>query len=228
MVSGDEQYRSRRHPIKVFERREQHHLSGTRPPKGRRRTRVLAAGRAVIVVKLFVDVRRFLGECLWRSDGHRSRCAVHFSLTLFEMSARFFERSGIDSLQTLAVCLADVIHAHYGLDARVGFRRGQTKAATAADAMTPMRSRSTKDFVPRKSTAALKSSINASTAVKCGCPPLAVVRGIVRDSHKAALRHRLSIQPRACSFTAPRPLTTIAGCFFERSRPSGDKDPRPD
>src|SRR2546425_13154447 len=51
MVACDKQNRTRRHPIKVFKRREQRHLSAARSPKCRRRTRVLAPRRAVIVVE---------------------------------------------------------------------------------------------------------------------------------------------------------------------------------
>src|SRR5438552_14863966 len=156
-VSSDKENWTRRHPIKMLERPEQHHLRAARPPKCRRRTRVLPPRSAVIVVKLFIDLRRFLGECLRSSDSHRPLYAIHFSPTLFRNFGQILlEGSRIDILrETLAVRLADIVHAHRGycLDARVSFRRSQTKASAAAVPMTPMRSRSTKDFVPRKSTA---------------------------------------------------------------------------
>src|SRR2546429_3255448 len=113
-VSSDKENWTRRHPIKMLERPEQHHVRAARPPKCRRRTPVLPPRSAVIVVKLFIDVRRFLGERLRRSNGHRAGCAINFSPTLFrDFGQILFERSGIDILsETLAVSLATIIHAH--------------------------------------------------------------------------------------------------------------------
>src|SRR5947207_8824968 len=113
-VSSDKENWTRRHPIKMLERPEQHHLRAARPPKCRRRTRVLPPRSAVIVVKLFIDLRRFLGECLRSSDSHRPLCAIHFSPTLFRNFGQIpLEGSRIDILRyTLAVRLADVVEAH--------------------------------------------------------------------------------------------------------------------
>src|SRR5207249_30507 len=99
MVANDKENWTRRHPIKVLERREQHHLSAAGSPKCGRRTRVLPPWSAVIVVKLFIDFRRFLGELLRRSDGHCPLCAIHLSPTLLRnLGQILFEWSGIDSL----------------------------------------------------------------------------------------------------------------------------------
>src|SRR5436309_15843781 len=111
-VSSDKENWTRRHPIKMLERPEQHHLRAARPPKCCRRTRVLPPRSAVIVVKLFIDLRRFLGELLRRSDGHCPLCAVHLSPTLLRnLGQILFEWSGIDSLsETLAMRLPNIIH----------------------------------------------------------------------------------------------------------------------
>ena len=61
--------------------------------------------------------------------------------------------------------------------------------------MTPMRSRSTNDFVPRKSTAALKSSINASR-----CP------GSAAGRHSRACK---TGSPTSCPFEYAGPLAEV-------------------
>src|SRR5438046_10337011 len=106
-VSSDKENWTRRHPIKMLERPEQHHLRAARPPKCRRRTRVLPPRSAVIVVKLFIDLRRFLGECLRSSDSHLPLCAIHCSPPLFRNFAQILlEGSHISFFpHTWPVCL---------------------------------------------------------------------------------------------------------------------------
>src|SRR6266542_5623377 len=202
-VCSDKENWTRRHPIKMLERPEQHHLRAARPPKCRRRTRVLPPRSAVIVVKLFIDLRRFLGECLRSSDSHRPLCAIHFSPTLFRNFGQILlEGSRIDILrETLAVRLADIIHAHRGhcLDARVGFRRSQTKATAAADADDAdaltiyewLRSQKINSGAE-----ILNQRLERSSEMRLAAT-LAVVGGIVGDGDEAALGHRLCIQ--ACA-----------------------------
>src|SRR5207302_245960 len=131
------------------------------------------------------------------SYGHRPLRAIHFSPTLFRNCRQIlFECSGIGIFsETLAVCLANIIHAHCGhcLDAWVGFRRSQTKAATAADADDADAFTIHEWLRAQKiygGAEILNQSLEGSREMRLATA-LAVVGGIVGDCDKAAPGHRL-------------------------------------
>src|SRR5439155_23320691 len=112
----------------------------------------------------------------------------------------------------------DIIHAHRGncLDARVGFRRSQTKAPAAADpndadALTIDERLSAQKINSRAEV--FNQRLEGGREMRLSTT-LAMVGWIMGNGNKAALRHHLAIQPELCSFTASYGApTTLAGCL---------------
>jgi hypothetical protein len=202
LIPGDEQNRTGGNPVQALERPKQGHLSVAGPRKGRRRTRMLAARRAVVVVKLPVDGSGLNGQGLRRADDHGAFSTIHFGPALrghlpeILMQRRFIHRFR----KALPLGLADIVHADggYRLDARINLRRRKTETAAAAHADH------TDTFAVHERQAAkeidacaeiLHQRFRRRDAMRLSAA-FADIGRIMRDRDKAALGHGLCVKPR--------------------------------